>query len=136
MVDILPDSRPRELKGAIKVRGVEMRPVFCASCGNPQGLVPVGMSYAFFLCDKPGKSCSTKYGDDAHFAKEPDHVFWDKARELQEQAEKELAAAHGPLSGLIVLSDSFVSQKLADASSLWSKLKADFDRHLRSFAAR
>jgi hypothetical protein len=130
-VDILPDSRPRELRGAVKRNGVEMRPVYCASCGNPQGLVPVGMTYAFFLCDRNG--CAEKYGHDAHFMKEPDHVFWDKARELKEAEEKRLLAEQGPTA---VVNDAFLARQLENPTSFWSKLKADFDRHLRRFAAR
>lgn len=132
-IDILPDSRTREVKGDIVRNGVKMREVFCASCGHPQGLVPIGLTYAFFLCDING--CATKYGDDAHFLKEPDHVFWDKARELQEQAEKELLAQQGP-GAVLVVDDAFLLRKLSNPTSLWSKLKADFDRHLRRFTSR
>jgi hypothetical protein len=130
-VDILPDSRPRELRGAVKRDGVEMRPVYCASCGNPQGLVPVGMTYAFFLCDTNG--CAEKYGNDAHFMKEPDHVFFDKARELKEQEERRLVAEHGPGA---VVDEKFLIRALSDPGSLWSRLKRDFDRHLQRFASR
>jgi hypothetical protein len=89
------------------------------------------MTYAFFLCDING--CAEKYGHDAHFAKEPDHTFWDKARELKDQEEKRLLAEQGPSA---VIDDAFLTDRLANPSSLWSKLKADFDRHLRRFAER
>ena len=131
MVDILPDSRPRELRNAVKMDGVEMRPVYCASCGTPQGLVPVGMTYAFFLCDVNG--CAEKYGHDAHFMKESDDVFWQRARELKEQEDKRLLAERGPT---VAVDDAFLVRQLANSTSLWSKLKADFDRHLRRFAER
>ncbi len=35
--NILPDSRAREKRGVISVRGTSYVPIFCANCGKPGG---------------------------------------------------------------------------------------------------
>jgi hypothetical protein len=78
MVNILPESRPRERKGAVQTADGWVIPIFCANCGKSHGMVPEKMiTFAFCLC----QPCADKYGDDAHFYKEPDNVFWDRVHE-------------------------------------------------------
>lgn len=130
-IDILPDSRTGRIIGGIKIRGIESRPVYCANCGKPEGYVPVGMTYAFFLCDP----CAGKYGNDAHFMREPDEKFFARARELQAEEEYKLTKIN-PLAETVVFTQEFLSKMLANPNSKFSKLKKDFDKHLRNFSNR
>lgn len=69
--DILPDSRPRDRRGAVHVLGKgTFVPVYCANCGRQYGMVPEKMiTHVFALCD--GK-CSTVWGHVAHGWTDPD----------------------------------------------------------------
>jgi hypothetical protein len=79
-VDILPDSRPRERKGAVQTPDGWMIPIYCANCGCKYGMVPERMiTFAFALC----QSCADVYGNDAHFYEEPDAVFWERVANAQ-----------------------------------------------------
>jgi hypothetical protein len=77
MTDILPESRPRERKGAVQTKDGWYIHIFCASCGKPYGMVPEKhITFAFAMC----QPCADKFGDDAHFYQEPDAVFWERVR--------------------------------------------------------
>jgi hypothetical protein len=78
-VDILPDSRARDIKGRIFRCGVPWVPVACASCHKPYGTVPEDMPFAFVLCNP----CADRYGDIAGMAKMPDEVFFEKLKQEQ-----------------------------------------------------
>jgi hypothetical protein len=81
--DILPDSRARETRGSIRSPLGNLIPVHCANCGKPWGKVnETDLTFAFALCDK----CAETYGDDAHFYKEPDAVFWARCEEATAEA--------------------------------------------------
>jgi hypothetical protein len=78
MVDILPESRPRERKGAVQTANGWMIPIYCANCGKSQGMVPEKMiTFAFALC----QGCCDKHGTPAHMMMEPDAVFWRRVHE-------------------------------------------------------
>ncbi len=72
--DILPDSRPREVRGAVWRAGQGWwRPIFCANCGRPGGLVPQrACTFAFWLCDP----CWETHGAIAATMAVPDEQFW------------------------------------------------------------
>jgi hypothetical protein len=83
-IDILPESRPRDRKGAVQTADGWMIPVYCANCGKRWGMVPEKhITFAFVLCE----SCVETHGVPAHFHMEPDRVFWDRVKEamLDEQ---------------------------------------------------
>jgi hypothetical protein len=82
-IDILPDSRARETRGVTRSPLGNLVPIYCANCGCPMGDVNESMiTFAFALC----QPCSETYGDDAHFYKEPDHVFWARCEEATREA--------------------------------------------------
>lgn len=84
--DILPDSRARETRGSIRSPLGNLIPVHCANCGRRWGMVnEKNLTFAFALCTP----CSEIYGDDAHFYKEPDHVFWERCAEAMAEAHVE-----------------------------------------------
>jgi hypothetical protein len=75
--NILPDSRPRERRGAIRTPQGTFVPVYCANCGKPYGMVPEShITHVFALCDH---GCAGKYGDAAHAYVDPDAVYRDLA---------------------------------------------------------
>jgi hypothetical protein len=83
MQDILPDSRPREVRGArVGKNGVWWIPIFCPSCGADAGWIPEVSGFAFWLC----QPCFDRYGAIAGTYAEPDTVFW--ARVQGEMDEK------------------------------------------------
>jgi hypothetical protein len=78
--NILPDSRLRETKGRVSVRGTTFVPIFCANCGADGGGVPEEhMTFAFYLCDP----CAEKWGPIAGTYVEPDAVFFEKVKQAQ-----------------------------------------------------
>lgn len=82
-IDVLPSSRPKTIitpKGLVN-RGIEgmWEPVYCASCGKPQGLVPENAGFAFVQCDP----CFAKFGVPAGMMAVPDEVFWKAVHEAQ-----------------------------------------------------
>jgi hypothetical protein len=104
---LLPDSRAREAKGVVSVKGTNFVPIFCANCGGPGGGVPVEhMTFAFFLCDP----CCEKWGPIAGVMSVPEEVFWEKVK--QEQLD-----SHGRL-----LSNAEIVREIDDAESTLSKL--------------
>jgi hypothetical protein len=109
---ILPDSRPREAKDS--VRGPDGRTyvqIFCANCGVPYGRVPEEhITFAFAMC----QPCADKYGDDAHFYKEPDEVFWERVRNAQLED-------HGR-----TLSAEELTVEVADPTSALGKLASEW----------
>lgn len=91
-LDILPDSRmknPRDcvtidwpLMDGTTVR-LELEPIFCFSCGKPNGYVPREiMSFVSWLC----MPCSEKYGELAENWVTSDDQFWqDVASEMKDR---------------------------------------------------
>jgi hypothetical protein len=64
-LDILPDSRTRARTGIIRTDKGDYVPIFCASCGKPQGMVPARLiTHVTALCDTGG--CAEKYGNTAN----------------------------------------------------------------------
>ena len=112
--DVLPDCRTRERTGLVATARGNMVPIYCGSCGKIDGYVDEKYcTHAFALC----VPCSEKYGDIAHFYKEPDEVFWARIREAE--------AAEEVPSDLILL-----AKELEDPSSIASKLAEDWRRHV------
>jgi hypothetical protein len=117
-IDILPDSRTRYSRESVRgPNGITYIPLHCANCGKKGGMVPEKMiTFAFYLCQSP---CAEKYGDDAHFYKEPDEVFWERV------AAAELEDRGRPLTPqeLVV--------ELEDTSSVFRKLADEWLAHVR-----
>ncbi len=116
-IDLLPDSRPREARGAVRgPNGETLIPIYCANCGTEWGRVPSRLiTFAFALCDP----CAEKYGPIAHTYAEPDSVFWERVQNAQ--LEK-----HGTFLPLAEL-----ARELADPKSTMSKLAEEWRRHVR-----
>jgi hypothetical protein len=88
MVDILPSSVARELRGVIVRDGVSYVPVFCANCGAKGPLViDADQRFAFYQCEP----CAEKFGEIVGMMKIPDEVHW----EIQHQ--EQLARYGRPL---------------------------------------
>ena len=111
--NFLPDSRARFARGVVLGPSGNMVPIFCANCGRSRGLVredQVACNFAFALCEP----CADKYGDDAHFWREPDSVFWERVRAEQ---------ARGRLTTRLDF-----QRALCDPGSGLSKIKRDYER--------
>lgn len=91
-IDILPDSRLRNPKDCVIVDWplmdgttvrLELEPIFCFSCGKPNGYVPREiMSFVSWLC----MPCSEKYGELASNWQASDGQFWqDVANEMKDR---------------------------------------------------
>lgn len=79
---VLPDSRARVVRDSIRSPLGNLVPVHCANCGTPWGRVnEKDLTFAFCLCTP----CSEKFGDDAHFWKEPDAAFFARVAEAQQE---------------------------------------------------
>jgi hypothetical protein len=65
------------------------------------------ITFAFVLCEP----CAETYGDDAHFMKEPDSVFWERIQNA---------------SGDEPLTPERLTQQLADPSSDFSQLAKEW----------
>ena len=116
MSHILPDSRLRESKGAVRGPDGNLVPIFCANCGKGQGMVnEKHCTFAFSLCEP----CAETFGDDAHFYKEPDAVFWERV------AQAELEEKGRPLTV------SELQVELEDTSSTFRKLADEWLAHVR-----
>lgn len=77
---ILPDSRPKVVRGRVCVRGTTFVPIYCANCGAPGGGVPEEhMTFAFWLCRK----CGETWGEMAGTFTVPDEVFFEKVKQAQ-----------------------------------------------------
>lgn len=80
MVEVLPDSRAKVIRGAVNRAGAWWVPIACANCGCDGGLVPEeNMTFAFYLC--PG--CYEKWGAITGTMVTPDEVFWKEVHHLQ-----------------------------------------------------
>ena len=78
--EVLPDSRAKVTRGAIRGPNCSWIPIFCANCGTPGGLVPEeNMTFAFWLCNP----CWEKHGAIAATYVMPDEVFWAEVAEEQ-----------------------------------------------------
>lgn len=114
--DLLPDSRSRERRGAIRSPQGTLIPVYCANCGKRWGMVPEEfITFDFCLCDP----CADKYGNIAHTYREPDAVFWDRIAEAQREE-------HGHFLTLEEL-----TRELADPASTMSQLAREWQAHVR-----
>ena len=116
--DVLPESRAREVRGVVRsAKFGNLIPIFCANCGKQWGMVPEHhVTFAYALCD----DCEGKHGGVAHLHKEPDAVFWERiANEQREQG--------------VPLTPEILAKQLEDPSSVYSKLKAEWDKHVRKF---
>lgn len=108
--NILPDSRARDVKGAVWTpNGFEV-PIFCASChAGPAGTCPEETPFLFYICD----ACFKKHGEDTNFLFMPDEVFFRQVAEAQtERYGRTLNAVETEIM-------------LADPESLESKLARD-----------
>ena len=113
-LDVLPDSRCREVRGVVASPLGNLVPVYCASCGTEWGKVPEkGCTFAFVICN----DCEAKNGPIAHLHREPDAVFWAKI------AAEEMAARarHPELHPLEV-----VNVELQNPTSALSALARDW----------
>ena len=108
MPEILPDSRPRERRGAKFMQGMFWIPIFCANCGADGGFVPQeNCNFAFYLCTK----CCEQWGGLAGTYTVPEEVFWAKVREAQMEKFQRLL---NPLEQIEALKDEHhVLAKLA-----------------------
>lgn len=71
--DVLPDSRPRVVRGAVNRAGAFWVPIYCASCGTDGGTCPEeNITFAFYLCP----NCYETYGALTGTMVTPDEVFW------------------------------------------------------------
>ena len=79
MPDILPDCRSQH-KQIIScgIAGL-WEPVFCANCGADGGMVPIGTTFLFYLCN----ICAETYGQIAGTMQMPDEVFFANLAEEQ-----------------------------------------------------
>jgi len=107
---VLPDSRPRVVRGArIGIGGVYWVPIFCYNCGAAGGQVPEeNMTFVSWLCNK----CAPTYGLQANEMLLPDEVFWQKVKEEQMGA-----------YGRLLTTDELVTIVEEDASALATLLK-------------
>lgn len=106
-IDILPESRPRDRKGAVQTKDGWLIPIYCANCSKKWGMVPEkNITFAFALCDP----CSETHGHPAHFYAEPDAVFW---RRVAEEAQD---------MRLLSLSQQELQKHFEDQSSAIGKL--------------
>jgi hypothetical protein len=113
MTDVLPDSRARVRRGIVRVvfagEARNMVPIFCASCGAPQGLVEERfVTFAFMTCDE----CDRKYGVVAGVMCEPNAALWERVREAQERDP--------------VRTPAELLQRLDDKSSIYAKIARDY----------
>lgn len=58
LVGGLPDSRPRESRGEIRSPRGNAVPVFCLSCGKPEGYALVGTGAIVRICEE----CEGRHG--------------------------------------------------------------------------
>lgn len=116
-VNILPDSRTRIVRGSVPTKRGNMVPISCANCGAPRGYVDEKMcTFAFALCEP----CAEQFGDDAHFYKEPDAVFWARCAEAQAN------------EGIEEVED--LAMALSDPSNPLAKLAKEWQDKLRKIA--
>jgi hypothetical protein len=112
--EFLPDSRTRDQKTVVGANGKSYVQIYCANCGCKYGLVPEEhITFAFVMC----QPCADKFGNDAHFHREPDEVFWERIRNAQLEEEGRLLS---PLELAIELDDP--STTLAKLASEWQTL--------------
>jgi hypothetical protein len=110
--DLLPDSRLKDNKGALRLpfanrMPMNWVPIFCANCGAPGGWVPEDTTtFAFYLCNP----CAEKWSPLAGTMAVPDEVFWQKVRDAEMEQ-------YGR-----VLSTPEVIEALNDPESVLSKL--------------
>lgn len=78
-VDVLPNSIPREGRGAVMHRGSAWVPIYCANCGVGSGQFVSGSMFAHWLCDP----CAEKWQPLEGVVLIPDEVFWAKVNEAQ-----------------------------------------------------
>jgi NAD-dependent SIR2 family protein deacetylase len=113
VVDILPDSRPRERRGAIETPHGRLVQLYCANCGKPYGRVAEKhITFAFVMC----QPCADKYGNDAHFYQEPDAVFWERVANAQAE---EFGRPLNPIELAVQLDDPTTT--LAKLAEEWRK---------------
>lgn len=78
--DVLPDSRTKETRGRVVMRGTVFVPIYCANCGAPGGGVPEEhMTFAFYLCN----ACAEKWGPIAGTMVVPDEIFFERVKQWQ-----------------------------------------------------
>jgi hypothetical protein len=107
--NILPDSRPRTMKGAkYDAEFGWLVKVFCFNCGRRAGWVTEGTNvrHIAVLCD----GCGVTYGAEGATYVPPDRVYFDNLKEAQLESYgrilsvSEVASAaaekHGPLAAL------------------------------------
>jgi hypothetical protein len=79
-LEILPDSRAKVRRNAVRIGSLNWLPIFCANCGGDGGLVPEeNMTFAFYLCTP----CSGKWSALAGTMMVPDEVFWSHVHQEQ-----------------------------------------------------
>lgn len=105
---ILPDSRPKERRGAIPSPYGMMIPIYCANCGCDGGYVPEKyITHVFYVCDecweKHGPPPGTMYSsDEAFYKKVVEEQLDSYGRQLTpEEMDKVEQANASPLAALI-----------------------------------
>lgn len=122
-VDVLPDSRARDRKGATYDAswGCWLIPVYCANCGKQWGMVPEHhMRFAFVLC----QGCAETHGDPAHVMKEPDQAFFERMAAEREQAVRRNPALLQMDPALADL--TWMTRELENPNSALSKLAEEW----------
>jgi hypothetical protein len=81
-LEILPDSRARDPKGARWTpNGFEI-PIYCSSCHvGPAGWCPEETPFLFYICN----ACYAKHGEMTNVMFMPDEVFFREVAEAQVQ---------------------------------------------------
>jgi hypothetical protein len=81
MADLLPDSRPRLVRGArLGADGAYWIPIYCYNCGVAGGSVPEqNMRFVSWLC----KECAATYAVAQNELLMPDEVFWELVAQEQ-----------------------------------------------------
>lgn len=76
-VEILPECRTRDRRGAVQSRDGWWVHIYCANCGRPQGFVPERfITCTFALCDR----CCDRHGTPASMYVESDAAFRERVR--------------------------------------------------------
>lgn len=79
-LELLPDSRAKNVTGRVFTMNGTWVPVFCANCGKDGGLCPEeNMTFLFYLC----VACNETYGAIAGTMVMPDEVFFEKCKQEQ-----------------------------------------------------
>lgn len=80
-VNIYPECRTKQTRNVIRHGNMNWVPLYCANCGGDGGIVPEeGCDFAFYLC----MDCAETMGPIDGVYMEPDHVWWEKMCQEQD----------------------------------------------------